>query len=435
MNFSTTTAQNYKNILISLLSGDLDFHSKSSKDFTHDLHAFPAKFPPQLPRKFIEELTELDDVVLDPMNGSGTTILEAALLGRKAVGCDIDPLALLLTQVKTTPLPLSTVSNIGVSILEKARTKVHTSNGTSLEQKLNRFDAEAQEFINYWFHPDAQHELLMLLELIEQIEAKDIRAFFELTLSAVIITKSGGVSLALDLAHTRPHKAKHKAHRSPLKEFEKRLQRNYESLRTLPLKESSPIVSFGNAQALPLKSNLVDLIITSPPYASNAIDYMRAHKFSLVWFGHKISALSQLRSKYIGSEVTKGFEFELLPPATNQVIAQVASLDAKKGMVLSRYYSEMICVLSEMYRVLKPGKAAIVVVGSSNMRGIDTATHTCLTEIGQHIGFEVPHIGVRQLDRNRRMLPVTHGRNHESQIENRMHEEYVIGFYKPYDQK
>jgi hypothetical protein len=84
-----------------------------------------------------------------------------------------------------------------------------------------------------------------------------------------------------------------------------------------------------------------------------------------------------------------------------------------------------------MYRVLKPGKAAILVVGSSTMRGIDTVTHACLEEIGQQIGFEIPHIGVRKLDRDRRMLPVRRNRQENSQIENRMHEEYVIGFYKP----
>jgi len=84
-----------------------------------------------------------------------------------------------------------------------------------------------------------------------------------------------------------------------------------------------------------------------------------------------------------------------------------------------------------MYRVLRPGKAAIVVVGSSVMRGRDTETQTCLAEIGKIVGFEVPAIGVRRLDRDRRMLPVSARKNEDSQIQQRMHEEYVIGFWKP----
>ncbi|QLQ06260.1 MAG: hypothetical protein HZY76_09565 [Anaerolineae bacterium] len=58
----------------------------------------------------------------------------------------------------------------------------------------------------------------------------------------------------------------------------------------------------GDAQALPLPDTSVDLIVTSPPYASNAIDYMRAHKFSLVWLGRPIAALTQRRKDCIGGE-------------------------------------------------------------------------------------------------------------------------------------
>ena len=67
----------------------------------------------------------------------------------------------------------------------------------------------------------------------------------------------------------------------------------------------------------------------------------------------------------------------------------------------------------------------------SIMRGRDTETHECLADIGQALGFQVPHIGVRHLDRNRRMLPAGSKVDKTSQIQQRMHEEYVIGFYKP----
>ena len=76
-----------------ILSSDLDFHGAASNYASHSLHAFAAKFPPQLPRVFIEGLTEAGESVLDPMVGSGTTLVEAFLCGRKAIGLDIDPLA------------------------------------------------------------------------------------------------------------------------------------------------------------------------------------------------------------------------------------------------------------------------------------------------------------------------------------------------------
>ena len=94
----------YRERLISLLAADLDFHSEDTSYASHDLHSFPAKFPPQLPLKFIEGLTHPNDLILDPMMGSGTTIVESIRTGRRAIGFDIDPLAQLITRTKTTYL-------------------------------------------------------------------------------------------------------------------------------------------------------------------------------------------------------------------------------------------------------------------------------------------------------------------------------------------
>ena len=94
----------YQEKLDYLLSQDLDFHNQESNYASHNFHSFPAKFPPQLPRKFIQALTVPGESVLDPMMGSGTTVVESFFLGRYGIGFDIDPLALLLTRTKVTPL-------------------------------------------------------------------------------------------------------------------------------------------------------------------------------------------------------------------------------------------------------------------------------------------------------------------------------------------
>jgi hypothetical protein len=158
---------------------------------------------------------------------------------------------------------------------------------------------------------------------------------------------------------------------------------------------------------------------------------MRAHKFTLVWLGHRISELGERRGEYIGGEAVTGIDFESLPDVAATVVAEISQVDDKKGRVLHRYYSEMKRTLGEMLRVLKPGRSAVVVVGSSMMRGKDTRTDLCLADIGRALGFEVPKIGVRDLDRNRRMMPAGMKVDLDSQIQQRMHQEFVIGFYKP----
>jgi DNA modification methylase len=446
----------YAEKLLSVLLSGLDFQNGYEEHLSHKLHSFPAKFPPQLPQKFITELTREGEIVLDPMMGSGTTILEAHLAGRRAIGLDIDPLALLLARVKVKPLNKSLLYSLGLEVLDSANKSINKKQAWLQIKLEKRFDPKTREFIDYWFRSDTQLELMALLTAVEAVQDNDYREFLYVVFSSVIITKSGGVSLALDLAHTRPHRAKvvvsktgevlfgeeaansnipnikilTKILRSPIEEFGKRFRQNLRGVIESSHNSFLPHFLSGDAQALTLADSSVDLIVTSPPYASNAIDYMRAHKFSLVWLGHSIDSLMQRRKTYIGSDGTFDGLAPELPDSISAVIAQISDKSAAKGRALHRYYSEMFTVLQEMYRVLKPGKSAIVVVGSSTLAGHDARIQHGLVDIGKHLGFEVPKVGVRQLDRNKRMLPVGNNINKLSQIQQRMHEEYVIGFYK-----
>src|SRR5881394_2816335 len=72
--------------------------------------SYRACFKPQLPRFFIERLTEPDERVYDPFMGRGTTLLEAALLGRVPLGCDANPLSVVLTRPRLHPPTLEDVA-------------------------------------------------------------------------------------------------------------------------------------------------------------------------------------------------------------------------------------------------------------------------------------------------------------------------------------
>ncbi|HEY7442197.1 MAG TPA: DNA methyltransferase [Vicinamibacterales bacterium] len=71
--------------------------------------SYRACFKPQLPRFFIDRFTRPGQVVYDPFMGRGTTVLEAALHGRHAIGCDINPLSAILVQPRLAPPSLEAV--------------------------------------------------------------------------------------------------------------------------------------------------------------------------------------------------------------------------------------------------------------------------------------------------------------------------------------
>jgi hypothetical protein len=283
--------------------------------------------------------------------------------------------------------------------------------------------------VDYWFLEHTQRELLALALAIREIDDLAQRRFLELIFSSTIITKSGGVSMARDLAHTRPHLDKNKVPRSALDEYVQRLNRSIRGMAELAQTNIPALIIAGDARAMPLASESVHLVVTSPPYA-NAIDYMRAHKFSLVWLGESLNSLSGLRARYIGSGQLGPAPSEELPSFSQGIVCRLEKIDAKKAKILRKYYVDMLLSIREMFRVLKHNSAAVIVVGTSTMRGLNVETHTCLAELGVAAGFKLIGITERRLDRNRRMMPARFGQQTDSVIEKRMHVEYVIGLYK-----
>ena len=418
--------------LAHLLDRDLSFTGGDRPHPLHSLHAFAAKFPAQLPRYFIEGLSEPGETVLDPMAGSGSTLLEGWLLGRQVVGVDLDPLAARQCRAKTTWVDPQLVEETGQRVLADARRRVEVDH--PLETLRGDLDDATNAFLDYWFLPETQAELAALALDIREETDPVLRNLLEVLFSATIVTKSGGVSRARDLAHSRPHRVAEKQPRSPFRMFEVQVRQAARTFAETPDvgRGSSSFVA-ADSRGLPLADNSVDLIVTSPPYAS-ALDYMRAHKFSLVWLGERVGELGNLRGKYIGAERQDSGESVTLPDNAQQAIAALFEVDRPKSRVLAKYLREMREAIEEMYRVIRPGRVVIVVVGPSTMRGKRIATQDYLSGIAEQVGFAVAGVPERELNRDRRMMPARWGnRNNEGNegIELRMHQEFVIGAAKP----
>ena len=414
-------------VLCRLLGQDLTFEGDKTARALHNLHAFAAKFPPQLPHLFIHELTCPGEWVLDPMVGSGTTVVEAVLAGRHAIGIDLDPLAVLTAHVKSTPLDLPRCAQAGAQVLEQAKKSLLSG---SDEKPKSTYLPQAIEFFQYWFEDHTIAELYALVQAIGRVEENDTRNFLEVVFSSTIITKTGGLSRARDLAHSRPHRdADKQIKRSAFDVFRERLYTAVDSLEDVVDATGRQLLVRADARSLPLRDNSVHLIVTSPPYAANAIDYMRAHKFSLMWFGYDPKVLSNLRNKYIGAEL-RSSKSEFASEAANQVLRVLRQTDGRRAAVIAHYFHDMEIALREMLRVLVEGRAAVLVVGSSTIRGVEIKAPTVLGELAASVGFHVVGMAERRIVRNARMMPISHNSSRNG-IEARMHEEGVIGLVKP----
>ena len=435
-----TNAQTTRERLGTLLSDDLSFQAPAREAHPlHALHPFAARFPHSLASHFINGLTQHRDTVLDPMCGSGITLLEGWQAGRSVIGVDIDPLARRQSTARTSVLKPQAIRSSGDAVLQRAAL-LYTGIGNPpdpLAAIRHEMDYTTLMFLDYWFFPHTQQELAALVLAIRREPDLDLRNLLEVIFSSIIVTKSGGVSRARDLAHTRPHRVADKTPRRPIPSFAVMLNRAVNAYAAIsPASVGNRRIIAGDARSLPLDSSTVELIVTSPPYA-NALDYMRAHKFSLAWLGDPIPNLTSLRAQYIGSESnTKNTGTSAaaeLPSTVQSVVDELAIKDVPKARVLHRYFTDMSASVNEMARVLRPGAAAVIVVGPSTMRGITIPTHQCLAELAAHAELDVIGVAPRNLDRDRRMMPARNGSTATtaSGIERRMHTEYIIGAIKP----
>ena len=83
------------------------FSDKTRKDtayITHGYHRYPAKFIPQIVSRLAEKYTKEGDFIVDPFGGCGTTLVESKVMGRPSIAVDINPVAVLITKAKITPI-------------------------------------------------------------------------------------------------------------------------------------------------------------------------------------------------------------------------------------------------------------------------------------------------------------------------------------------
>jgi len=135
-----------------------DLGIKETQASTHFFHHWTAKFIPQIPRRVIERYSKRGDVVLDPFMGCGTTLVEAARLGRDSWGTDVNPLAVKIARAKTAGVRARQLEGF-ISWLEEAARRPHDH----LADSALLFDGSGE-----WFREDVARAIRAVLDRAQQ---------------------------------------------------------------------------------------------------------------------------------------------------------------------------------------------------------------------------------------------------------------------------
>lgn len=384
------------------------------------IHPFPARMAADIA---LQALRSSSDrlTVLDPMMGSGTVPAYASTQGHQAVAFDVDPLAIIMSRVRCTPISPRRLEAAAARAIEKAR--------RSLRSRAigypDYFDDETVAFARYWFDRGARRQLSALTKAIEAEANKRLREALWCALSRLIIVKSVGLSLAIDVAHSRPHRFYTVAPLRPLEHFERSVAELSTRLRPSG-KLGKVLIELGDARCLPLPSRSADVVITSPPYL-NAIDYMRGHRLSLIWMGWTLSELRLIRSNSVGSERRRWTE-----PNTNGLLEKVLGRrtirrlpDRQLGILLT-YATDMKQVVNEISRVLRPRGHATLVVGNSYLKSSYIENDSLLEYFAHRCHMRLVHRVERPLLAKRRYLPPP--ASSTGALRRRMRKEKIMSF-------
>lgn len=371
---------------------------------THGIHPYPAKLLPQIPHVLISnpELCPPDAVIADPFCGSGTVLLEAAMAGRRCWGADCNPLACLISRVKTRRL--------NPARLECARER--------LEARIERTpDTTAPDVVNisYWYYPRIVRELARIAAAVKQTRRTEYREFFQVALSVTARRLSLADPRVPVPVRTRATKYPrdhwlHKKSRERLR-FLKRVDvpTTFMDVVRANIKRSRVLwdqyPSLGHADVLssdarqltlvtgcPFPGNSVDLVITSPPYGT-AQKYIRAASLSLGWLELcKSDELVGLKRTSIGREhFRRGEVFE---PATlddaevDQLLVQISRKSPLRATAMATYLLEMSSALREMVRIVKPGGYVALIVGDNTVVGSHFPTTGFIRRTCDRLGLE-----------------------------------------------
>lgn len=372
---------------------EVDFRSmvgwvRLGDQLTHQLHPYPAKLLPNIAHFFIRAkiLNRANaGSVLDPFCGSGTVALEASAAGYRPLIADANPLALLISKVKTIAYDVA-------ALRDAART---------ISVKVARFKtAPTIAIVNehLWYTKDKKLMLEKISRAINEAVDGDSQDFFRVCLSVVARKLSfadPAISVPVRLRIKDGLGAHHKSRveariewlegADPLAEFSKiceaNIKRVEETNLARPDRMSAIVVgvdarnlrSSSQSRNSRLRSASVPLIVTSPPYGS-AQKYIRAVSLSLNWLSLALpSELAALQGKSIGREHVPNYShleiIEPLPPSYASLCKRVAAKNPTRGRITSQYLSDLRAALIEMARVTAIDGHIVLVIGNNEVCG------------------------------------------------------------------
>ncbi len=400
-----------------------DFRKVNTKEYTHCFHSYPAMMIPQVARRIIQTYGEGSKVLFDPFCGTGTSLVEANLSGLTAIGTDINPLARLIAVTKTTRIDLQVLDlflHDFVDYLFAINFQADRIKSTVIPEVKN---------IDYWFSKDTQKKLGIILGYIESINNLAIRNFFRVAFSETVRETSFIKAGEFKLVRTKD--LSDKSELDVFGAITMRLSRNkkglIEFMNACKKRAASHVYDFNSVFGIPsnlFKPNLVDIVLTSPPYGDSrtTVAYGQFSRLANEWLGYPKA--NQIDNLLMGGEKRKHhhvFKSSIL----NEVIRLVRNQDSNRARDVISFYEDYERAVRNIAKTVKSGGHACFVVGNRTVKGIKIPTDQITAEIFEENGFTHIETIERNIP-NKRMPSRNSPSNIVGQTASTIKNEYIV---------
>lgn len=406
----------------SLFKSKLDISKNDKRLGIHSFHRYYGKLIPAIPKVAIEEFTNEGDLVFDPFVGSGTTAVESIFQNRNFTGVEINPLSVMIANIKTRNYDLDILKSLEENII-----KCIEKDDLPVDESEKPFCVNRE----HWFKDYVQTELIKIqrnipkaVEFIPIEEQAKYSDFLFGVLSAIVKQVSNA-----DTMHVFPGISKRmrklesegKINIQPTETFKRGLKKRIAYVQEFGTHDAEANVILGSSSEYDFSNmaETVDLIVTNPPYISS-VRYAETLKLELYWMGicKTQNDYMSLSNSMIGNDHIKSKEhadkYYTAYDFINSYIDQLYDIDTKQAKVVYDFFTLMEKVIVNMNTILKPNKKLVMKISDSKIRKIKIPTGYLLTKIAEQNGFKLVDVFNDKINENSRSL--TTARNTYSDI-------------------
>lgn len=396
------------------------FWDADTKEYTHGYHTYPAMMIPQVCRSLIKEYRPEGRfaLIFDPYMGSGTTLVEGAVAGVNTSGTDLNPLARMMSKVKTTHYDVK-------EIINQIQNLSFNCSFYTEDQVINRnFDRITN--YSFWYSEDVLLKLSFLSQEIDKLEVN--KDFFELVLAETVretsFTRNGEFK-----RFRMKQESIQKFKPDVFKIFEQKVNRNVKGLKKFNKLNGNTTVriyDFNTSYYIPedaIKAGDVDMVITSPPYGDSrtTVAYGQFSRWANEWFG--FANASNLDSLLMGGKNTDKEIFKT--KYLRKTLDSIRNLDEKRYFEVISFLNDYWMSIQNVAKCVRLGGVVCYVVGNRTVKGIQIDLDYYTAEMFEKCGFEHIKTIVRNIP-NKRMPSKTSPTNKAGNKVSTMTNEYIV---------